>query len=199
MKDSAEIFDSDFTSVLYVSPLALSHDNIFVNELEQTTIKSGKTFVCLNEIPKQDILEDYTQGERLLLILDDFMCFKELDGNYLVRLSSLLSHHLKFSVAWCMQNPFQQGKIDLVSISRNATFRFVLYQRNDWYLYSLLNRQIFPDRKKFILNCLEEAEKHNLNYICINSHPRSDLPRKYMCYTGIFNGEVQKGPLVFQL
>ena len=49
------------------------------------------------------------------------------------------------------------------------------------------------------MRCLDEAKLEKLNYIYVNTHPQSLLPRRHICYTGLFQEWNNPSPKFFDL
>lgn len=187
------IFDRPFDRVIYAAP-GLGHDDdgndrddkerSYLERLKAACRAGGiSELLIASEVPRvQDVA---AEKKRTLLILDDLLCFPRLTA--LTELSSLHAHHLDISCLYCLQNPFQKtSATDLQTLSRNATGRFIFFQTNDWRLYGTLNEKLFPDRKGFLADCLLAAQRLGLNYVFVNTAPFCPLPRRYICYTGLF-------------
>lgn len=191
------VWDRPFAAVMYAAPL-LSDREPYLNDLRDRCRRTGKRLLLREgQLPAADEVARLSEGAPTLLICDDLLCFEDLSP--LDDLTTMHSHHLGLSCAFCVQNPFfRKGKVDLVTASRNVTGRFVLYQRNDWLCYKLLNARLFPDAKDFLLDALDAARnRHNRPYVYINCHSFSELPRRYMVYTSLFEGERVAGSPVF--
>ena len=157
----------------------------------------------MDEVPPLDTIVKIAEEEPLLIILDDLLGFKNIKDN-LDRLVTMYSHHYKLTCIFTVQNPFIKNRhVDLTTLSRNLTARFVLYQVNDWYLYRLLNSRMFPDRKNFLLDCLALAKnEYQCPYVYLNLHCFSGVERRYIAATGIFAEERAKhqdSPVFFDL
>ena len=196
IKNSHKIFEKDIKNIAYVAPQANTTDTEFVRTLSSICKETGKRVAIFDAPPKvKELREIYPSGS-ICLILDDLTCFEHYPQN-LAELSSVHSHHNNISVFYILQNCFQEtSKLDLRTINRNLNVRILLYQRNDYRLFSTLNSILFPDRKKFLIECLEKAKSSGHPYIVVNVHPRCPLERRYICFTDIFN---TRGPCFFDL
>lgn len=193
------LFDKPFHRVIYAAP-NVDQREAYVNQLKDICQAGGKSLQVASSIPPSEEIAS-SSSNHTLLILDDLTCFPDLSA--LPQLSSMSAHHDGFSVIYCLQNPFQRsGKFDLTTVSRNLTGRFVFYQTNDWRLYSLLNGALFPDQRGYLADCLIRAKEEGLNYVFINTHSHSHIPRRYMCYTALLPGEnpnSDTSPIFFDL
>ena len=198
----SSVWDINFKYVIYCAPL-INEEPKLAEKLYN--ICADKHLLLLDKIPSIEEINAFRRNEHCLLCLDDVTLFKEDNREFLQKLVLLYSHHNLISCIYCVQNPYLQSKktIDLVSLSRNLTARIVLYQINDYYIYNLMSSRIFPGKKHFLTHCLQIAkEKYKLNYVVLNVNSFSDIPRRYICYTGIFKEEREKhhgSPLFFDL
>ena len=64
------------------------------------------------------------------------------------------------------------------------------FQLSDWDQYRRLSSKLFPGNSGFLLSCLKAAHSRGLNYVFVNTFPRSLLPRRFMCYTRLFREAV---------
>jgi len=202
--DGADVFDINFKQIWYASPGADTVDAAYVNELREVCDKAGKSLRTSADLPTVGRVKGAYPQDDVLVVLDDVTCFKKSDS--LSSLSSYGAHHCGLTVVYCLQNPFQQSRnVDLITVSRNLTGRFIFWQLADWAQYGLINQRVFPDRRNFLAECLAESKERGLNYVFVNIHPRSKLPRRYMCYTGLLVSEraqfstAGKSPLFFDL
>ena len=200
----ASVWDREFKYVIYCAPLINQNDKL-CTELADACI--GKKLLLLDKVPSFDDINRFRNNQHCLLAMDDIALFEDGDNTYefMQKLVLLHSHHNSISLIYCIQNPYLQSKkkIDLVSISRNLTVRIVLYQINDYYIYNLMSSRIFPGHRHFLTHCLERAkEQYNLNYVVVNVNAFSNMPRRYICYSGIFEEERKKhfdSPIFFDL
>ena len=174
---------------MYLAPTLKDREH-YLGELEAACKVTGKTLITEENIPSVDEVQAFVGAERVLIIVDDLLSFKK-DLERLTDLMVMHSHHLGWSVLFCVQNPFfKSSKLDLTTLSRNLTGRFILYQTNDWLQYQLLSSRLFPEKKSFLLHCLTDAKKKfGFNYVYCNVHCFSKVERRYLCYTGIFKDE----------
>ena len=179
MKDSKRIFEEDLTQIVYVSPCANITDFKYVRDLSFACKEAGKKLVVREIPPKVSEIKEIFPHGSICLILDDLTSFSSFPLN-LAELSSFHSHHAGITCIYSVQNPYQKiGKLDLVTVCRNLTARFIFYQTNDFRLFYTLNAQLFPERKGYLVSCLLTARAaFNCSYVLINTHPRSTLPRR---------------------
>lgn len=195
------VWEKPFQCIMYCAPMLNDRDS-YLEQLRKAC-GSSKTLYIQEEIPSLDQVQASAAGKPVLVILDDLLGFHE-GKEAMQALMTMHSHHFNISCAFTVQNPFAKTKhLDLTTMSRNLTGRFIFYQVNDWYVYKLLNSRLFPDHKSFLLQCLNEAKsKFGYPYVFVNLHSFSDLPRRYICYTGMFKNEREKfgdSPVFFDL
>lgn len=200
LEDDGAIFDRAFRQVIYAAP-AVKKDSPFVNQLRSLCVKKNKHLLLSDTVPRPEEIRRHFADDHVLLILDDLMCFPSLAG--LTELSSMHAHHSLITCVYCLQNPYQKSKkTDLTTLTRNCTGRFIFFQTNDWRLYGILNGTLFPDRKGFLTESLLEAKQQGYNYIFVNTHSFTNIPRRFMCYTALFQEERKRfggQPLFFDL
>lgn len=198
VEQSDRVFERPVHQFVYVAPGALKEDCTYVQKLYDIVNRAGKKLHVLDRLPTVvEVVETFPQGDRLLIV-DDLTSLPNLDG--LTELSGYYSHHANVSLVYSLQNPYQRtSKCDLTTTSRNLTGRFVFFQLADFRLYGILNSQIFPDRKNFIVKCLERAKEEKCNYIFINTHPQVRLERRKICYTALFRENSNDLPVFYDL
>ena len=128
----------------------------------------------------------------MLLVIEDLLAYDDYSG--ITALFTMHSHHLGVSLMVCCQNCFyKSAKLDLCTLNRNLTGWLVLQQRSDALMLRLLNNRLFPDRKNFIAECLDECEaRYGTNYVFVNVSPHSGLPRRFMLYSCLLDEERAK-------
>ena len=176
MKDDS-VWDRPFTHIMYAVPS--SEDRLpYMQQLEEACSATGKQLKVVEELPSMWDVTAFSLDAPVRLIVDDLLAFDNIK-TALTDLVVMHSHHKAISCIFSVQNPFiKNSKLDLTTLSRNLTGRFVFYQVNDWYMYGLLNQRLYPDKKGFLLKCLQAAKhQFNLPYIFINVHPFSGIPR----------------------
>ena len=220
VRHQASVFDRPFRHIIYCAPgLTLDDDDDednevnggggggdaraspYLRDLKRACRGSGVTLSVSARLPRVEEITRLTGGRPVLMILDDILCFEPEDLRRIVTFSNLHVHHRNISCVYAVQNPFQKNShLDLVTLSRNCTGRFLLYQTNDWKMLGTLNNQLFPDSRGFLTSCLLAARERGLNYIYVNTAPLGErpLPRRYMCYTNLF-AEGGEGPIFFDL
>lgn len=187
------VWDAPFRRIVYVAPL-LDDRDAYLERLRETCGEK-KTLTATDAIPKvedlRSLAHEDVEGRGVLLVLDDLLSYKQ-NPDAVRDLAVMHSHHSDISVVMCVQNPFSAGKskLDLVTLGRNLTAKFILYQLQDYYVLRTLNSRLFPERKDFLLRCLKTAkEKLGACYVVVNLHPFSGLERRVICYTGVFADE----------
>ncbi len=199
LKHDLSVFTTALEKVIYAAPgLEQISEKDFGYLAELKKACAGKELSVISEIPSLPDLLQSVIPHKTVLILDDLLLFPNLDG--LTSLSSLHAHHRGLSVIYMLQNPYQNTrKTDLVTVTRNLTGKFVFYATNDWRALYTLNTQHFPEKKKFLINCLLAAKEEGLNYVYINSQSHSELPRRFSVYTALTPDELGDSPLFFDL
>ncbi len=197
----SDVWEENFPKVVFTAPLA-NEDSHYINKLREKCEAGGKELLVLDRLPEIEELKNFAEGGPLLLLVDDVLGYKNPEG--LTDLFTLHSHHNNITCCICVQNPFiKTAKLDLVTLSRNVTGRLVLFQLSDWSVYKHLNSKIFPEKKNFLLDCLNTARtRYGLPYVYINTDPFSGLDRRYICYTGLCDEERARfggSPLFFDL
>jgi len=193
------VWDSAFRKVIYAAP-TLEDREEYLESLKTACEETQKTLLALDKIPELGEILDFGQNAPVLLILDDLLGFR--DAQSVKDMVTLHSHHRKISCLFCVQNPFlKSSKLDLTTLSRNLTGRFILYQLNDWIVYRMIHSRLFPEKKNFLLRCLETSRnKYDLNYVFINTSIYEGVPRRYMVYTALLERDRYGGsPLFFDL
>ncbi len=151
----------------------------------------------MDTIPDMNEIKKITSGDRVLLVVDDLLGFRKQSAA-LTDLVTMHSHHQGISCIFACQNPFVRSKdVDLVTLTRQLTGRFLLESRNDMYMFRLLNYRLFPDRPGFLRHCLQKAQEYGQRYVYINSDPQTEVPRRYMVYTCLFADERRHNSPVF--
>lgn len=199
VKYDKDIFDNEFETVFYVAPRAHERPD-YTDKLAKICQDRGKKLVMSDAIPNVNQVIDEAGGKHSLLILDDLLLFKDLSG--VVEFSSMHCHHHNITAIYALQNCYEKVRgFQLTTLNRNLTGRLIFYQHNDLRMFQILNSTLYPERKQFIYSCLKAAKEEGRNYIFVNTHCFSTLPRRYCCYTNLFpyeQGE-EKSPKFFDL
>lgn len=196
------IWDTPFAKIMYIAP-SLEDKESYLQRLRDRC-GPRKILELSDRVPTVPELRDFADGRPVLLILDDLLSLKT-DPKELQSLIVMHSHHMEITVVCCVQNPFLSGrsKLDLVTLGRNLTGKILMYQIQDFYVLNTLNARIFPERKRFLIDCLCAAkERYKLPYVFINLHPFSNLDRRHICYTALFEEERsahEDSPVFFDL
>ena len=198
LEKSDKIFDRNITQIIYAAPCALKEDFQYISKLQEICKNTNKSLYVTDILPQISEIKEIFPSNPIILILDDLTSFENLKG--LSEISSLHAHHSDLTVLYSLQNCFQKTrKLDLVHLNRNLTGRFIFISYNDYRLYQTLNSILFPDKKGFLIKCLTEAKKLGINYVYINTHPHTCLPRRYICYTSLFSENNNSTPEFFDL
>ena len=177
-----------FRDLIYCAP-SLDDREDFLRRLSLVAERGGKRLRCHQDLLDAESIKAWSGGRPVLYLVDDMPSLSDCSG--LNSLVSMDSRHLGISCVFAMQTPFIKRRgLDMPFFTRNMTGRFIFYQRADYRLYTTLNARLFPDKKNWLLGCLNYArEKLGSNYIYIDNHPRPKLPRRFMTMTNIFSGE----------
>ena len=151
-------------------------------------------------MPSIDEVLGASGGEPCLLILDDLFMFEDLSG--VTEFSSMHCHHNKVTAIYCVQNCYEQHKgIRMTTLNRNLTGRMIFFQQNDMRMLQIINSSLYPERKNYLYNCILAAKREGRNYVYVNTHCFSTVPRRYNIYTHLFPFEqgTDKSPKFFDL
>ena len=197
VKDDS-VWDRRISKVIYSCP-TLKDRQSYLNKLQDICKGREKQLLCMEKIPSHEELQAFSECQPVLVVIDDLLAMP--DPSRLKDLILMDSHHMNISVLFCVQTPFfKSPKLDLALISRNLTGRIILFQAADVLQYQLVSSRLFPERKPFLLECLNKARTQGFNYVYCNVHCFSSLPQKFMCYTAMFTDErVDRSPLFFTL
>ncbi len=200
LKDDT-VWDRPPKNVIYCAPTKADRAS-YIALLEETCCNGGKELAILDKIPSIEEVGNLGEEGHALIIVDDLLSFK--DAASLAHFAVMHSHHLDISIIFCVQNAFYKGaKLDLPTLSRNATMKVVLFQTADFLQYKMLSTRLFPERKSFLTDCLNLAKsRYGMNYVICNTHSFSPLPRNNIVYTAIFKEERDRfagSPLFFDL
>lgn len=185
--------------VIYSAP-TLEDRSDYLRRMEASASKRGKKLWCVEGLPPPSQMVRFSGGRPSLLLADDLAMMEDLSG--LNSLASMHGRHLNISVVFALQSPFLKSKrgVDFPAFARNLTAYFILNQRADYRLYSALNTMLFPERKNWLVSCLEEAEKNGCHYLYVDLHPRAKLGRRLMVRTCVFSDQrVSGSPLFFDM
>ncbi len=186
--------------VLYCAPM-LDPDDAYIDSLKDACSSTGKRVVLYDKIPDLQEIKRVTEGDRVLLVADDLFGFRGV-SDYLTALVTAHSHHVGISCLFACQNPFMKSKdVDMVTLTRQLTGRFLLESRSDMHMIRTLNQRLFPERPQYLSTCLTRAQElYSMPYVYINTTPQTALPRRYMVYTCLFADERRHGsPIFFDL
>jgi hypothetical protein len=181
--------------VIYAAPTLQDREDYLIR-MKNACIKADgekSEFMALSQVPDEEKVKQLIQfrNEPVILILDDLLSFP--DKHHIKKAAQLGikgCHHSQITLIMCLQNPFPQGYPEMVTLSRNTTGKFIMYQTNDLRSIRNISNTMFPDGKDFLLYCLFKAkEKLLCRYIFTNNHSRSDVARRYLVYTCLLPSE----------
>jgi thymidine kinase len=181
--------------VIYAAP-TLEDRKDYLLRMKEACLKADgekSEFMAMSQVPDEERVKQLINFRELpvILILDDLLSFP--DKHHIKKAAQLGikgCHHSKITLFMCLQNPFPQGYPEMVTLSRNTTGKFIMYQTNDLRSIRNISSSMFPDGKNFLLYCLFKAkQKLHCRYIFTNNHSRSDVDRRYLVYTCLFPSE----------
>lgn len=136
-------------------------------------------------LPTEEKLDEFTDGQHKLVILDDLVQDVVKNAN-MERLFTQGCHHRNISVIFVMQNLFQQGKCAR-TISLNVHYMVLFRNLRDALQILHLGRQLYPGKSDILLEAYRDSVKAPYGYIVIDMSPNAD--DKYRLRTHIFPGE----------
>jgi hypothetical protein len=181
--------------VIYAAP-TLEDRKDYLLRMKEACLKADgekSEFMAMSQVPDEERVKQLINFREVpvILILDDLLSFP--DKHHIKKAAQLGikgCHHSKITLFMCLQNPFPQGYPEMVTLSRNTTGKFIMYQTNDLRSIRNISSSMFPDGKNFLLYCLFKAkQKLHCRYIFTNNHSRSDVDRRYLVYTCLFPSE----------
>lgn len=134
----------------------------------------GKNIEFFHGIP-ENLERRFTGKEPVLIVFDDLMTQLHSDQR-LTRLFTVGSHHRDISVIFIVQNLFHQGK-EMRNLSLNTHYIFLFKNPRDKYQISILARQMYPGKSKFLVKSYDDATQNAYGYILLDlkPHTRDDL------------------------
>jgi GTPase SAR1 family protein len=117
---------------------------------------------------------------RCLLILDDLM--NEANQNVCDWFTKL-SHHRDVSVVFVTQNLFHRNRF-VRTMNLNTHYLVLLKNPRDAIQASVLARQVYPGRSKFVVEAYKDATKNPYGYLLIDLRP--ETYESYRVRTNIF-------------
>ena len=120
---------------------------------------------------------------RCLLILDDLM--NEANQN-VCDLFTKLSHHRDVSVVFVTQNLFHRNRF-VRTMNLNTHYLVLFKNPRDASQVSVLARQMYPGKSKFVVKAYKDATKNPFGYLLIDLRPETD--ESYRIRTNIFPGD----------
>ena len=120
-----------------------------------------------------------------LVILDDLI-FQASNHPEVVRIFTQYRHHRNMSVIMLTQNIFHQDKFSR-TISLNCNYLVLFKNPRDKLQMNILAQQMFPSRKKYFLESLEDATRQPHSYLLLDlTH---HCPDQFRLRTGLLPGE----------
>jgi hypothetical protein len=131
-------------------------------------------------------LEDISvDGERVILVLDDLMSSAGRSRE-VADLFTKGCHHRDLSTFLTMQNFFHQGP-SMRDLHTSSSYDFVWKSPRDCSQMKVLERQMFPDKKDYLVNAYNLATKNPYHYLGIDF--TQETPDEKRLFTNIFPGE----------
>ena len=122
---------------------------------------------------------------RQLVVLDDFM--SDTNGD-VEKMFTTYSHHRNASVIFNSQNLFFKSK-NQKSMSLNTQYLFLMKSVRDVTQINILGRQMFPDKKDYLLDAYKKATAEPWGYLLVDLKPNT--PDDMRLRSNIFPGETK--------
>jgi GTPase SAR1 family protein len=149
----------------------------------------GEFLPIFNEYPEVTFSEglpdigQFDGSQRTLLIIDDLLS----ETNDLVsNLFTKVSHHRSVSIVYLSQNLFYRSKQNR-TMSLNAHYTVLFKNPRDANQVSVLARQMYPGKSKFMLEAFKDATEKPYGYLLIDFKPETD--EKLRVRTNIFTSD----------
>ena len=179
------IYDSQFTRVIYCSP------HCFSGALDAYLSSLRSHFPDLelsSELPNVVDLNLSADGYHKLILIDDFMLrFNNSDVAF--KLLTIQSHHMNISLVVTSHNLFAGSKFQK-TLTRNYSEIVLLYTRSDKLSLRTLGVQMFPDNARILIKAMNWVEKNissQLKYLLLDISPLTHLPPNMVIRTEIFS------------
>ena len=165
------------TKVLYCYRV---HQVLF-DEME----RSMKNILFHEGLPTERFIEEYSDTEHTLIVLDDLMNVV-LNSEMVERLFVQSCHHKGLSVVFITQNIYQPGS-RARTINLNATYLCLFHNIRDKLQVNCLAKQMYPGQTKMFMEAYDDCIKNKYGYLFIDMYPHSQ--DEYRLRTNIFPGE----------
>jgi len=119
-----------------------------------------------------------------LYVIDDLMSEATDKSQYLMHLFTKISHHYNISVCMLVQSAFYPG---MRTARLNAHLICLFKNPADNLQTSILARQIFPGRQKYMMQAFSDATSTPYSYLLLDL--TQGTPEQYRLRTNIFPGE----------
>ena len=106
-----------------------------------------------------------------LLVIDDLMTDCKNDER-LTKLFTIGSHHKNLSIVFIVQNLFLKGR-EMRNISLNTHYFCIFKNPRDNLQFSVLARQMFPTKSKFVVEAYEDATSRPYGYLFLDLKPNT--------------------------
>jgi hypothetical protein len=131
-------------------------------------------------------LEDLDcDGKKQIVVLDDLMTSAGKSKD-VADLFTKGCHHRDLSVFLTVQNFFHQGH-SMRDIHTSCIYDFVMKNPRDLSQIGFIERQMFPDKKNFLVDAYQQATKKPFGYLGIDL--AQGTPDDERLFTNIFPGE----------
>ena len=124
-------------------------------------------------------------GEKILLVLDDLMTSAGKSTD-VADLFTKGCHHRDLSTFMTSQNFYHQGP-SMRDMHRSAQYEFVWKSPRDCSQMAILERQMFPGKKGFLVDAFSQATKNPYGYLGLDF--RQETPDDKRLFSNIFPGE----------
>lgn len=178
--------------IIYAAPTLHEREGYLQRLKEACQTADGEESECcsIDYVPDEEQIRQLIgfRQEPVLVLVDDLLSFKDKTNiKKATQLGIKGCHHHQITLIMCLQNPFPQGYPDFVTLSRNTTGKFIMYQTNDLRSIKEISNHMFPGCKDFLLFCLFKAKQQlQCRYIFTNNSSFSSVERHHLVYTCLF-------------
>ena len=152
--------------------------------------KETENIVFHEGLPTESLIDDYANGEHILIVLDDLMN-SVLNSEMAEKLFVQSCHHKGLSVIYISQNMYQKGN-HARAIALNSTYLCLFHNVRDQLQVRCLGKQMYPGNSQSFVEAYRDCTSRKFGYLFIDLSPQSDPT--YRLRTNIFMGE---DPIVY--
>jgi hypothetical protein len=170
----------------FVFRLIKHEDRLIVSPPEKILYCYGEFQPSFSEFPEVEFHEGlpdvsrFHGRHRVLLIIDDLM--NETDQN-VCNLFTKLSHHRNVSIVFITQNLYRRNRF-VRTMNLNTHYIVLFKKPRDANQVTTLARQMYPGKRKFVVEAFKDATKNTYGYLLIDLKPETD--ERYRIRTNIF-------------